>query len=222
MEDMETMQIPGQHRVAQPVPASHRPPAPAPASTRPPAPTTAQAPHSQSQENLLQNGRSRAAPGNMPPEIPPHLTHLYNLHRHPQGQDALRTQFKSLTDSLGYHRAPDGHLPYPGRGTPHGGMNGGRPPPTSNRLTVDLVMSRSNGSGINTPSASFSAAPTTNPPATGRCPICDGKHAPSTCDQIKKERHVRLALDGLSRWSSSPQELAAEKAALKKRLRDIM
>lgn len=55
----------------------------------------------------------------------------------------------------------------------------------------------------------------------GKCPLCGEMHRPSTCSRLLKERHVRLALDGLAAWSSSPQELATERKALKDKLREL-
>ncbi|KAH6697594.1 chromo domain-containing protein [Plectosphaerella plurivora] len=53
----------------------------------------------------------------------------------------------------------------------------------------------------------------------GRCPLCKGFHRPSTCAKLQKERHVRLALDGLGQWSSNREELAAERKALRDKLK---
>ncbi len=53
----------------------------------------------------------------------------------------------------------------------------------------------------------------------GKCPLCGETHRPSTCPRLLKERHVRLALDGLAQWSSNPQESATERKALKDKLK---
>lgn len=150
----------------------------------------------------------------VPDTVPPHLRALYQAHGR---GDVDRGHFDRLAQQISRQFA---NSPVRNERAPlfvRGPLASSNPAMTNGvqpgmvlehkpRAVVEVVIPSQNGS--NGASA-----------RKGKCPTCSEAHRPSMCPKLQKERHVRLALDGLGQWSSDPQELAAERKALKDKLK---